>query len=280
MSDVKVDRDLEARLRAATDPEMVHLLISEAARRQGFVPTNEPARGADGRFVSQQQPTPQATPEPREFKQTVLIHGKPLEFTANSLEQLEAVIENAKVVADQFADTSTTAPDLDPAAAHEAELVRRADLELRLTRGEISVAEAVDQYLAQRGVDVDALAEATLRNETESWQEASEQFLAQSDWPGGQRNLALISDTIQKLGLLDSDDKVAALQQAYDHMKSRGLLFENESLQVTIDPFAQPTEILEAWKRQIESEGGDPNQTFLETHRRGRVNVSSSIFGK
>jgi hypothetical protein len=91
-------------------------------------------------------------------------------------------------------------------------------------------------------------------------------------WPGTQRNLEILGLTIQKLGLQDAEDKVAALCAAYAEMKRTGLIFEGEkpavsdTPKVTIDTSNMtPQEILDKWK---ESAGANPDVAFSSLFRR------------
>jgi hypothetical protein len=186
------------------------------------------------------------TTEPAGFSRTETIGGREFTFEATSEIELERTINNAYKVAYAVQQTESVTPivTIDPAvAAAEAETqaLAKADLELKFKRGDISAADYIEQsgavkdYLERQGVPVEAL-KATLEKsqldqETQSWADATQVFLhgpAGSDWPGGDKNLELIGLKLQSLGLVDAHDKVAALAQAYNSLKSTGMIFPTE----------------------------------------------------
>jgi hypothetical protein len=81
----------------------------------------------------------------------------------------------------------------------------------------------------------------------------------------------LLGLTIQKLGLQEAEDKVAALAAAYAEMKREGLIFEERPAvpdvpKVMIDTSNMtPQEILDKWK---ESAGENPDAAFISSFSR------------
>jgi hypothetical protein len=163
----------------------------------------------------------------------------------------------------------------------------QADLERRYKRNEISTQEYLDQsgavkdYLEKQGVPIEELRETVeeKRNQqfTQSWTDATTTFLASnSEWPGGEKNKTILGLKIQELGLIDAEDKVSAISQAFNAMKKDGLIFAND--EPTTDKArtrgpdgrfasaapsyldrATPQEILEAYKN-----GRDPQAVNAE----------------
>jgi len=104
------------------------------------------------------------------------------------------------------------------------------------------------------------LEETRHRNYELSWADATTTFLQSgSDWPGGEKNKHILGLKIQELGLMDAEDKTAAIAAAYASMKSDGLVFSNDgstegaarrsTRQAAPDlDRATPQELLESWK--------------------------------
>lgn len=185
------------------------------------------------------------------------IGGKDFEFSAGSQAELDREVANAYRIAYAVQPTNTPAePTVDPAvaaaeaqAAADAEVARKAALEVQFRNGTITTAEYLEQsgaladVLASKGISIDSLKKAVDQNadtaETLSWQDATNQFLngpAGADWPGGSKNLKQIGDQIILMGLTDPSsstyqpDKVAALAQAYAALKSEDRLFPGDEV--------------------------------------------------
>jgi hypothetical protein len=268
-------------------------------------PAPEAERDGQGRFVARGQAT--QTPEevaakaaadaaraaaagPKEFKQTVQIAGQDFEFTATSAEALQLQIESARIVAEQL----TTARAAETrAATHSAaqDVVDAADAEIALRTGTITTAQylerthAIEDALAAKGVN---LARVSGEQLSQDWAQAGAEFRnspAGESWPGGTKNQELIGLEVVAMGLVDAEDKVAALAQAYENLKRKGLLFEGdhdaqEMNDLAVNSGATPAEILQAWKDAQGITNGDAtraNEVWIETFKNGR---SSSIFGK
>ncbi|MFZ0977888.1 MAG: hypothetical protein WAN23_00680 [Candidatus Acidiferrales bacterium] len=94
------------------------------------------------------------------------------------------------------------------------EAARQADLELKFKRGEISAA----QYIEASGV-IDTIANKRVE---QSWAAATQEFLNSdfgADWAGGDANVERMGKMLKKMGLTESEDKVAALAAAYQAMQ-------------------------------------------------------------
>jgi hypothetical protein len=168
-----------------------------------------------------------------------------------------------------------------------AEIARQSELELKFRRGEISVKEyieqsgAVTEFLESQGVPLDELREvAGLRQAhafEQDWVAATETFLAGpgGDWPGGNANKTNLQNALVALGLMDADDKVGALVQAYEYMKQNNALIPYEQANVSAAiqkelATASPQELIDAWKTQYAS-GGDARRcqrALIESLRR------------
>jgi hypothetical protein len=225
--------------------------------------------------------------------------------------QISQATQVAEVLQEETA-TRTTVQETD-----EQRIMRQTELELAFKRGTISTAEyleksgAVEQFLESHGVSLPELAstlqEAQAQQLTQSWESAVSEFLSSPEgrsWPGGEKNLTLISLQLQNLGLVDAPDKVVALAQAYQHMQSRGLLFSPEAdaeaeraaelaaVQEAISSATDPTQIrlaMEEYKSRV-AETQDPNSAFTKTFARDGDKAvyrparpsgeSSGIFGR
>jgi hypothetical protein len=88
--------------------------------------------------------------------------------------------------------------------------------------------EVLERYLATRGIDVTALQEASNRAYTQSWAEATQEFLSQNpSYEGGEQNMRQIGERVIALGLEESPEKAKALSRAYAELKTEGLIVPN-----------------------------------------------------
>jgi hypothetical protein len=281
---MKADKALEADIMKCTTPEEIQQLLANAVERSGIADRD----AVTGRFIPRTaapdaaavaaKAAADAAAEPKEFKQTVKIAGQDFDFTANSAEALQLQIDSARTVAVQLSQDASTRS---VARNAEREAMDRVDADMALRRGEISPAKylerthAIEDYLAAQGVDV---AQISSEQFEQSWAQAGETFrssAAGNDWPGGKKNQELIGLEITALGLADAPDKVAALAQAYERLKSRGMLFDGDhdakEMNALTDKMS-PQEILEAWKSTQNVTNGDAtnaNEEFIRIHNGG-----------
>jgi len=236
---------------------------------------------------------PAASTTEREFTRVETIGGREFTFTAPDQTTLQHHIETAKAVAAEFENAQARDENgrfvergglVDDGGA---EIARQSELELKFRRGEISVKEyieqsgAVTEFLESQGVPLDELREvAGLRQAhafEQDWVAATETFLAGpgGDWPGGNANKTNLQNALVALGLMDADDKVGALVQAYEYMKQNNALLPYEQANVSAAiqkelATASPQELIDAWKTQYAS-GGDAraaNAALIESLRR------------
>jgi hypothetical protein len=132
----------------------------------------------------------------------------------------------------------------------------QADLRLRIMRGETTIDQAVGEYLQAQGIPIEDL-QATVQAKAnqrvaQSWEAATEEFLktAGQDWPGGPRNLALMSDVLTKMDCID-EPSVENLAAAYKWLKDNNRLVANEEveLQKRIESAKSPEELRAALGR-------------------------------
>ena len=67
-----------------------------------------------------------------------------------------------------------------------------------------------------------------------AYQDATEKWLDSADstgWMGGDFNMCLMVDKLRELGLMNVEDKVAALSAAYRSLRDDGVLVEPEDIE-------------------------------------------------
>ncbi|HEV2523333.1 MAG TPA: hypothetical protein VGT24_13215 [Candidatus Acidoferrales bacterium] len=296
MKQMEADENLKKDISHATSAQEIQSLLENAMARSGIADRDPES----GRFIRRDPLTPAnqtVVPEEEEHEhvisKTVEISGREFTFSGSSESDLDAMIENARVIVEA---TEATQPEPGEVTARSARIqrgdsaldaARKAELELAFKRGEIDTVTylresgAISQTLQEMGFDVEQAAD---RQYETSWAEGTQEFLngPGSDWPGGNRNLQIMSMKLQELGLTEAEDKVAALTAAYAELKKAGTIFEGDVSPEQIVKATEgmtPQQILEEFK---EAHGGDSeaaNQAFIEAHRGGRIG-SSSIFGK
>jgi hypothetical protein len=221
----------------------------------------------------------------------VTIGGQTFEFTASDPETLESQINGAREVYRHLENNRDSAAVDEPTVARELEAARQQKLyddvqnQLAFQRGEIDAKTyiertgAVGDWLASQGIDIDQLREQTQQHEAQSfeqsWADAVQEFLKDSDWPGGSRNMHLCQTQLTAMGLEHAEDKVAALQAAYNELRKNGTLFEPEVTQAAVLESmknASPAELVELWKQNQPGasygDGTTANAQFLEMFRR------------
>jgi hypothetical protein len=239
-SAIKVDADLNEKI-ANASPEEIKEILKNSAVGQGLVERDY----YDNSILLPVEQRANAA-LPKKFAVTVeLPDGKRIvEADTEADAQRLAVEAYRQAAAQHQQQTQTPQPqsrdeqgrftssELDPAV--------RVETELKFKRGEISVEDyleqtgAVDSYLSKKGISVDALRntvdQAQSQQFTQSWENATQEFLSSpsgADWPGGQDNLQRIGEKMIELGLVEAQDKVAALAQAYVALKSEGRIVPN-----------------------------------------------------
>jgi hypothetical protein len=237
MADIKVDKELEEAVKNAQSPEEIVILMHQAAADQNLVPKEVLGYREDWNPKAAEE-----TPA-RKVTRRENIGGRDFDFTASSEEQLARDIANAREIADavQLRDAQGrfVSPQDQGRIAEEA--ARKAELDADFRAGRITTEQylessgLVGQYLADRGVPLEALQETIAKNVERSWAEASNVFAHSefgADWPGGKRNLEILGMTIIALGLSETEDKIAALRAAWEQMKKDGVIFSDDGFRV------------------------------------------------
>jgi hypothetical protein len=259
MSDpITVTPDLTKAIQDSLNPDDIRAAVQAEINTQ-TVAAAEAARVVAETAAATKAAVDKANAETTGFTRTEVIGGKEFTFEAATELELERAVNNALKIAYAVqtpAEASAVAAVVDPTVAQQAAeeaAEAKVELELKFKRGEIDAATYIEQsgamtaYLAKQGIPVEALRDAVTHNqetaETQSWAEATEEFLhspAGADWPGGQKNLGIIGDKLAVLGLTDAKDKVAALGQAWSAMRATGSFFPEAVVDAVPAPVVAP----------------------------------------
>jgi hypothetical protein len=235
---VPAGSELERAIASASSIVEIQNLLHEAAAAQGLIQRDPLDRDGTDWFSHHvvQQPVPQG------FAKTIVVNGQKVilqsetedGLVAEELKVMRAVYGKTDAVTTEqqrdsqgrFVAQSTqeqieaeaarvAAAANDPAAAAEAEIVRKA--------------------LEAQGIDPAALREFSAAREGEriqtSWAQAVEAFRENHpEWKGGSVNQALFARLLDENNLADAADKVAALEAVYNHAVENNLLVENPEL--------------------------------------------------
>jgi hypothetical protein len=287
-STITTDKKLDEEINQATSQAEIQALIRNAAIEQGVVRPDLYDPNVLNEIPAAEKAAP-ATPA-NSFTRAEVIGGREFTFTADTDLELANMIGQAYKVAEAVRPSETDERGSrffkpEPTGISEE---TKADLLLRFQLGQLSAADYVEQsgeisaYLERKGISggLDAVQEVVAKKYEQSWQDATGEFLKNSDWPGGQRNLKVIGLTIQNLGLTDAEDKVGALTAAYNEMKRNGTIFTEtpapaatvdpketvdqwkKSQAATVDPKATPQEIVDQWKESQSAAGKNPDEAF------------------
>lgn len=237
-SEMTVTPELEKAMETASTDEIRELVRAEA-EKQGF------ARDEQGRFASPVAATPTAGTEAKAasaenktddedagFTDTFVIGGKEVEIhgadSADVLRQYKAAVgayeigrESTKTAEVKAEEPKGLTPD------------QKVALDLDYKNGRISADEylektgAIDRYLESKGVKVDELKDVVEerkgKKEADAWENATNEFLASSEWPGGTTNQKLMGYKLIELGL-NNTPTAASFQKAYEALKEDGIL--------------------------------------------------------
>jgi hypothetical protein len=231
-SAIKVDAALEEKLKGASFEEIKAHLANAAVEQRLVVP--------DAYDASILLPVEQGT-APQKFAKAVIVNGVKHIIEGNS--ELELEKAESAFYRKQFEQPPVTHSE-QPCSDHgrsvsDEDAAAQADLRLRIMRGETTVDQAVGEYLQAKGIPLEDLkasvAEKQNQRLAQSWEQSVEEFLkspAGQDWPGGQENLKRIGQVLESNNLTDAEDKVAALAQAYEYLKSTNRLVANEEVEM------------------------------------------------
>jgi trimeric autotransporter adhesin len=266
---ITITPELQKAIDAAASPmDITSLIRAEVERQTGAA---EAQAAADAKAAADKAAAEKAAADkaaadavaipPKKLVKVENINGRDFEFEADSQTELDAMIVNAYRVANGLAQTTdavtetpeqTAAREAAEKAAADAEAARKAELQLKMQRGEITMKEyieqsdAVGEYLRNQGLSVDALKKTVEATENDkyqqSWADATEVFRTGvgANWPGGDKNVELMGMEILRLGLTDADDKVAALNQAYTELQRRGMIYKDAPAQAQAAPATEP----------------------------------------
>ncbi|HXA78720.1 MAG TPA: hypothetical protein VNV41_16415 [Candidatus Acidoferrales bacterium] len=227
-----LNADLAAKIAAAPSAEAITALLHEEAQRQGrYTP--------DALNPSVLVPTSAAESAPAKFARAVTVAGEKKIFEADSELQLEKDV-NAyfkSLESNTAARTETRQEQTAAAKQHlveqEQEEFERAELELQFKRGEIDTATylaksgAIEQHLADLGIDVTALQDATKQKFVQSWEQATNEFLQNNGWwPGGEANQEAIGKVLIEMGAVDAPN-AENIRRAAEYLRDNNLLVAN-----------------------------------------------------
>jgi hypothetical protein len=237
---------------------------------------------------------PAASATEREFTKSVEIGGREFTFTAPDQTTLQHHIETAKAVAAEFEagqardENGRFTSSVDDEAARQQKIYNDSQAELAFRRGEISVKQyientnAIPEMLEGYGISIEDLQATAQQRDAEAyaqdWQQATQTFLAGpgNEWPGGEANKINLQNALVSLGLMDADDKVGALVQAYEYMKRHDALIPyaqtSPGVQAAVNKEienASPEELIRVWREQFSnSDASAANQALIASFRR------------
>jgi hypothetical protein len=234
-SAIKVTPALEEKLKDASFEEIKEIM-KNAAVEQGLA-----HREWDETIVTPNEPGT----VPKGFARTVTINGTKHVVEADSelaLEKAMGDLYRAKLQpaateqqTEQARGTDGRFVAQDDAEAQAAHISEVTELRMQMIRGEITPEEfltksgAFDSYLAERGVDMETLQEASGKRIERAWVDATSGFLnseAGSWWPGGSDNMEKISHVLIEMGATE-EPCVENLRRAAEYLRDSGQLIEN-----------------------------------------------------
>jgi|SRR6267378_1017086 len=236
-SAIKVTQDLQDALKNA-DASEISGIMSQARLSQGLVrPDWDPS------FLIEVE----NTAAPRKFAKSITVDGQKRIFEAESELELERSIgdyfralqgaQESNPARQQQQTTEQPRNERGQFVSAE-DAAAKAELELQFKRGDISTSDylqksgAISDYLQKAGVPLEDLkaqiAQTQGQRSEQAWADAVEVFKERNpSWCGGEVNKNLIGQILIENQWIDAEDKVAALELAYNHARENNLLGEN-----------------------------------------------------
>ncbi|MGA7221597.1 MAG: hypothetical protein WBX16_01965 [Candidatus Acidiferrales bacterium] len=185
--------------------------------------------------------------QPRRFAKVLTVNGQKKTFEGES--ELEVERQANQYLSQVFTEANqpTDEPGRDANgrfaktasddAAAQQRFVDSADLQLQFQRGELTVqeyiersgvlAEEVEKVLDKTGVS-EIVQERQGKKIVQQWSSAVETFIqSHPDWIGGDRNRDILGTLIKDNGWDDAENKVAALEAAYEYAVANKMLVPN-----------------------------------------------------
>jgi hypothetical protein len=241
-SAIKVTKSIEEQVAAANGPEQIKEIFREAAISQGLV-----FEDWDPSYLVVVE-----KPQPRSFAKTIVIDNVKHVLESDSQQGLaDAEInlyhqvfakpatsnEPVRDAQGRFTADQTRAANTDAVeAATTISAEEKSALQIQFQLGQISAAEyieksgAVADFLQKQGVPIEDLkAQIVERQQVlteQDWKSATEEFLAHSDWPGGDINRQRLGEQIISMGATEKPS-VDTLGRAYEVLKAKNMLVES-----------------------------------------------------
>jgi hypothetical protein len=241
-SRIKVDASLEEQIHDATNVEqMKAILRAEALRQNLIVPDVINASVLHEVDVA----------APRRFAKTVEIGGVKQTIEGNSELEVEQKLGEFYRTTFQHPVETTEQPrnecgqftaeqgKLDEAAQLEA--LAKAELELKFKRGELSTDDyltasgAIERHLADQGVDMEALRDASATKLRVNWEAATAEFQQTEEgrrWPGGQENFKKLGNLLVEMGAADQPNS-ENIRRAAEWLRENGELAGNPESKIS-----------------------------------------------
>lgn len=255
-SKIRVTPSLEEQIASASSQSEISAILRHAAVAQG-------AARPDAYDPNVLHPT--NAPVPQKYAQTITLPTTGEKFIVEGDTELEvqqkvnqllraAMTESPA----QQAQEMEQPRDADGRFVSAEDAAARTELELQFKRGEITTetylreSGALDSYLAENGIDPEALREVSSKKFEQSWADATNEFLssaAGADWPGGETNRQTIGQIIAETGWIESANKAEALTAAWAYMKQHPELIASNpetDAQNALAKAKSPAEIQEA----------------------------------
>jgi hypothetical protein len=251
-------------------PDQIKSIFARAALEQALV-TPDPYN------PSLLHPTALADHSPRKFGKVVIINGVKYALEGGSPEELaqaetslyQQVLEGGDNNNEQARDAQgrfVREQTPEEKAAGELEASKRADLELAWKRGDITAEQyleksgAISTYLAEHGMNQDALVAVSDLVYQNTWSQATEQFLNSPEgesWPGGSENLAIATKLLEENPELMNNPSADALAAVWNYMRENDLAVPNPEV-TQLQQIGEATDvnqIREALNRPTQSSG-------------------------
>ena len=238
-SRLRVTKSLEEEIAAATNQSEILSIMHRHELLQGLcVPDIY-----DPNVRLEVEPVAQSA-----FSKTLVVNG--VSHTVSGSTETELLQAESALFQSLFEQTAANNPPADSHGrdargrfvaeelsdeAHQAELIRRSELDLKFKRGELDTAAylaetgAVDAYLASKGISIDALQQVADQKTTADWTQATQEFMNTDEgriWVGGEANKNKLGEFLIEMGAADAPN-AENIRRAAKYLRENNMLVEN-----------------------------------------------------
>jgi hypothetical protein len=212
-SAIKVTKSIEEQLQGVTNVEQIKQIMRDASLAQNLV-----RKDFDPAYLIPVENTAAPTKVSKVVTLNGVAHSLIADDEAGLLRQESDLYRQAMQPAATTQQTEQPRNERGQFTATEQVTDEQKALQLQFQLGQIDI----ETYLDKSGAIEKHIERRETETRTSGWESATQDFLNSAEgasWPGGNEALTRIGQIIEASGLVDTNDKLEALKQAYAAMQ-------------------------------------------------------------